>query len=315
VANHFAVLPSICHFGKSIGPKMQKREHGLFIRALKRRKTWSQVIFVTVLSTLLFGCVKTFFYSNIDWFVIDYIDDYVTLNREQEAILEDRISRLAAWHKSEELPQYISQLKELETWNSRLSQQEIENNRDALRSHYMRLLHKAAPDMFSLSLLLTESQQQEFLTNIKQRYRKKDAKYLNKSEQDVREVIYESAIEWLEQWIGKPTKEQRVRVRLLARDLELNTAEWREYRGVVYNELESLFQSQEDRSRYQQIFMNLVFQPENYYGHGMDQKIERNIEKTDMFVLDIAKSMSDKQWQHFYREIREWRELAEDLME
>ena len=61
--------------------------------------------------------------------------------------------------------------------------------------------------------------------------------------------------------------------------------------------------------------MNLLFQPESYYGVEMNKKIERNIGKTDDFTLAIAQSMTGKQWKHFHNEIREWRELAEELMQ
>ncbi|MFV8386495.1 hypothetical protein ACNO5E_20550, partial [Vibrio parahaemolyticus] len=45
--------------------------------------------FVFLLVILLAGCTKKFLlYSNIDWFVIEYLDDYVSLNDEQETLLE-----------------------------------------------------------------------------------------------------------------------------------------------------------------------------------------------------------------------------------
>ncbi|MDF4503911.1 hypothetical protein P3394_20015, partial [Vibrio parahaemolyticus] len=34
--------------------------------------------FVFLLVILLAGCTKKFLYSNIDWFVIEYLDDYVS---------------------------------------------------------------------------------------------------------------------------------------------------------------------------------------------------------------------------------------------
>ncbi|TOB62022.1 hypothetical protein CGK02_14455, partial [Vibrio parahaemolyticus] len=43
--------------------------------------------FVFLLVILLVGCTKKFLYSNIDWFVIEYLDDYVSLNDEQETLL------------------------------------------------------------------------------------------------------------------------------------------------------------------------------------------------------------------------------------
>ncbi|MGR5469832.1 DUF6279 family lipoprotein, partial [Vibrio astriarenae] len=75
---------------------------------------------IILMSILLFvGCTKKFFYSNIDWIVIEYLDNYVSLDAEQESLLEERILLLADWHKKEELPVYIEHLKSLEVIRKR----------------------------------------------------------------------------------------------------------------------------------------------------------------------------------------------------
>ncbi|MBE8572014.1 hypothetical protein IQR33_20895, partial [Vibrio sp. OPT46] len=63
---------------------------------------------------MLAGCAKKFLYSNIDWFVLDYLEDYVSLQGEQKVLVEERLLLLADWHKKEELPLYIEHLKDLE---------------------------------------------------------------------------------------------------------------------------------------------------------------------------------------------------------
>ncbi|MGU3847066.1 DUF6279 family lipoprotein, partial [Vibrio diabolicus] len=83
---------------------------------------------------LLAGCTKKFLYSNIDWFVIDYIEDYVSLQGEQEVLVEERLLLLAEWHKKEELPLYIDHLKELERLKaSDITLNYLQENRDRMR--------------------------------------------------------------------------------------------------------------------------------------------------------------------------------------
>ena len=70
------------------------------LKSLSNKAVRYGCILISIL--VLAGCAKKFLYSNLDWVVIEYLDDYVSLDREQEALLEERILLLADWHKEEE---------------------------------------------------------------------------------------------------------------------------------------------------------------------------------------------------------------------
>ncbi|WP_104025761.1 DUF6279 family lipoprotein [Vibrio hyugaensis] len=271
--------------------------------------------FVLISIVLLAGCAKKFLYSNIDWVVIEYLDDYVSLDREQESLLEERILLLADWHKEEELPLYIDHLKQLESLNKdNVTLESLQANRDQMRNHYQRLVSKAAPDLFSLSMQLDTKQESEFVDSVKERYKERDEKYAGKTEQELREIVLENTEEWMEEWLGKLSNQQKVRAKQLSKEVIINSPLWRDYRSSIIQELEYLFENKTNTVVYQQVFMKLLFEPESYYSDQLRDNIDRNIELTDQFTLDISQSMSDKQWRHFHGKIREWRELAEELM-
>ncbi|WP_104041347.1 DUF6279 family lipoprotein [Vibrio hyugaensis] len=271
--------------------------------------------FVLISIVLLAGCAKKFLYSNIDWVVIEYLDDYVSLDREQESLLEERILLLADWHKEEELPLYIDHLKQLESLNKdNVTLESLQANRDQMRNHYQRLVSKAAPDLFSLSMQLDTKQELEFVDSVKERYKERDEKYAGKTEQELREIVLENTEEWMEEWLGKLSNQQKVRAKQLSKEVIINSPLWRDYRSSIIQELEYLFENKTNTVVYQQVFMKLLFEPESYYSDQLRDNIDRNIELTDQFTLDISQSMSDKQWRHFHGKIREWRELAEELM-
>ncbi|MGR5133751.1 DUF6279 family lipoprotein [Vibrio alfacsensis] len=272
---------------------------------------------IVLMSILLFvGCTKKFLYSNIDWVVIEYLDNYVSLDGEQESLLEERILLLADWHKKEELPVYVEHLKALEVIRKReVTFDALQKNRDMIRAHYQRLVSKAAPDLFSLSMQLTEKQQREFLDSVKERYEEKDNKYAGKPEQELRQMVLDNTEEWMEEWIGTLSSEQRARAKQLSEEVRINSPLWRDYRSSIYQELEYLFDNKSNRSVYQQVFMQLLFEPESYYSEQLRNNIDHNIALTDGFTLEISRSMSDKQWEYFHNKVREWRELAEELMD
>ncbi|WP_423840962.1 DUF6279 family lipoprotein [Vibrio mytili] len=273
-------------------------------------------ITLLVVALTLFGCSKQFFYKNIDWFVMDYIDDYVSLNQEQETMVEERLLLLTDWHKKEELPLYVAHLKELEVIKpSDISLAFLKKNRERGVEHYERLLEKIAPDLFSLSMQLSEKQQHEFLDNVLDRYKERNDKYIGKTEQEVRSVILENTQDWIKDLIGKLTPDQREYAKQFSQQVTLNSPLWRNYRASVYQELEYLFENKADSIVYQKVFMQILFEPELYYSEQLSENIERNLALVDQLTLQISQSMDENQWQHFHEQVREWRVLAEDMME
>lgn len=264
---------------------------------------------------VLAGCAKKFLYSNLDWVVIEYLDDYVSLDGEQEVLLEERILLLVDWHKEEELPLYIDHLKQLEALNKdSVTLGALQSNREQMRDHFQRLVSKAAPDLFSLSMQLDSKQEIEFIASVKERYKKRDEKYAGKTEQELRKVVLENTEEWMEEWLGKLSRQQKSRAKQLSQDVIINSSLWRDYRSSIIQELEYLFENKSNNLVYQQVFMKLLFEPESYYSDQLTKNIDHNIALTDQFTLDISQTMSDEQWRHFHGKVREWRELAEDLL-
>ena len=61
-----------------------------------------------VLASTLTGCSATqFIYNRVDILVRWYLDDYVSLDREQQARFDARLETLLVWHRREELPAYV----------------------------------------------------------------------------------------------------------------------------------------------------------------------------------------------------------------
>ena len=56
----------------------------------------------------LSSCSATqFIYNRVDILVRWYLDDYVSLDREQQARFDGRLEALLDWHRREELPAYV----------------------------------------------------------------------------------------------------------------------------------------------------------------------------------------------------------------
>lgn len=265
---------------------------------------------------VLAGCTKKFFYNNLDWFVLEYLDDYVTLNQEQESLLEERLLFLAEWHKQEELPRYVDHLKEMETMTEEdITLNYLQKSRERFREHYNRIISKVAPELFSLSLLLTPQQQREFLLNVQKDYKKRNAKYADKTEKEVRKIVFENTEEWVTEWIGELNDDQQRYVTQFSNQVILNSPLWRNYRASIYQELEYMFDNKSNSVIYQKVFMQLMFEPESFYSDQLSQNMDHNLALVDQLTLSLSKSMTEKQWNHFRGEVAQWRELAQELLD
>ncbi|NVC92230.1 hypothetical protein FC650_00945 [Vibrio natriegens] len=265
---------------------------------------------------VLAGCTKKFFYNNLDWFVLEYLDDYVTLNQEQENLLEERLLFLAEWHKQEELPRYVNHLKEMETMTEEdITLNYLQQSRERFRDHYNRIVSKVAPELFSLSLLLTPQQQREFLLTVQKDYKKRNAKYADKTEKEVRKIVFENTEEWVTEWIGELNDGQQRNVTQFSNQVILNSPLWRNYRASIYQELEYMFDNKSNSVIYQKVFMQLMFEPESFYSDQLSQNMDHNLALVDQLTLSLSKSMTEKQWNHFRGEVAQWRELAQELLD
>lgn len=265
---------------------------------------------------VLAGCTKKFFYNNLDWFVLEYLDDYVTLNQEQESLLEERLLFLAEWHKQEELPRYVDHLKEMETMTEEdITLNYLQKSRERFREHYNRIVSKVAPELFSLSLLLTPQQQREFLLNVQKDYKKRNAKYADKTEKEVRKIVFENTEEWVTEWIGELNDDQQRYVTQFSNQVILNSPLWRNYRASIYQELQYMFDNKSNSVIFQKVFMQLMFEPESFYSDQLSQNMDHNLALVDQLTLSLSKSMTEKQWNHFRGEVAQWRELAQELLD
>ncbi|MDF5501874.1 hypothetical protein P3677_25900, partial [Vibrio parahaemolyticus] len=135
------------------------------------------------------------------------------------------------------------------------------------------------------------------------------------TEDEVREIILDNTEEWMEEWLGNLSGNQRQLAQRFSQQVILNSPLWRDYRATVYQELEYLFDNKSNVVTYQDIFMRLLFEPESYYSEQLSLNIDSNFALVDQLTLDVSRSMTDKQWRHFREKVKEWRVLAEELLD
>ncbi|MFV8461989.1 DUF6279 family lipoprotein [Vibrio campbellii] len=253
---------------------------------------------------LFVGCGTKFAYNNISWFAVSYIEDFVSLSNSQESELEARLDSLQAWHKETQLPLYIEQLQVLKNINrSELNPAFIVEQSEQIKNHIRSIVNKFSPDIYALSMQLSPKQDREFLTNFRKKQQEFHEERLSLNDDDSRERYRDRIEERLERWLGSISKEQKQIIVTWSQEWINTNDSWREYQNNTYQDLSLLMEKKSDLHISQPIIMKLLLNNESYYPDGLESQLNKNMQTSAKFLVDIAAVSSDKQWSYFMNEL------------
>ncbi|MFA0038657.1 DUF6279 family lipoprotein [Vibrio sp. 10N.261.52.A1] len=253
---------------------------------------------------LFVGCGTKFAYNNISWFAVSYIEDFVSLSNSQESELEARLDSLQAWHKETQLPLYIEQIEVLQSINrSELSPAFIVEQSEQIKNHIRTIVNKFSPDIYALSMQLNPKQDSEFLKNFRKKQQEFYEERLSLNDDDSRERYRERIEERLERWLGSVSKEQQQIIVAWSQEWINTNNSWREYQNNTYQDLTLLMEKKSDLHISQPIIMKLLLNNESYYPDGLESQLNKNMQISAKFLVDIAAVSSDKQWSYFMNEL------------
>ncbi|TCV31171.1 DUF6279 family lipoprotein [Vibrio crassostreae] len=253
---------------------------------------------------LFAGCGTKFAYNNISWFAVSYIEDFVSLSNSQESELEARLDSLQAWHKETQLPLYISQLEAIQSiTRPDMNSAFIVDQSEQIKNHIRAIVNKFAPDVYALSMQLSPKQDSEFLKNFREKQQDYYEERLSLNDEDSRERYRNRIEERLERWLGSVSKQQKQIIYTWSQEWVNTNASWREYQNNTYQDLTILMEKKSDLHIAQPIIMKLLLNNESYYPDGLESQLNKNMQTSAKFLVDIASVSSDKQWSYFMNEL------------
>lgn len=265
---------------------------------------------------LFAGCGTKFAYNNISWFAVSYIEDFVSLSNSQESELEARLDSLQAWHKETQLPLYISQLEALQSiTRPDMNSAFIVDQSEQIKNHIRAIVNKFAPDVYALSMQLSPKQDSEFLKNFREKQQDYYEERLSLNDEDSRERYRNRIEERLERWLGSVSKEQKQIIYTWSQEWVNTNDNWRQYQNNTYQDLKTLMEKKSDLHIAQPIIMNLLLNNEAYYPDELESKLNKNMQTSAKFLVDIAATSSDKQWYYFMNELESLKSTLVTLQE
>ena len=205
-------------------------------RRLVRLSSW--VLLVAALT----GCSATqFIYNRVDILVRWYLDDYVSLDREQQARFDGRLEALLDWHRREELPAYVVLLDDALTIldegvpldDTRAMADRIEDAAIRFQDPFLELLLSTGQD-------LTPEQKQEFADTLMSKQEAFEEDRLARNDAEYREDLESRFDEQLSRYLGSLTAEQTDRIAVGVADMTRLDRFWLEDRRVWVTDLSAI---------------------------------------------------------------------------
>lgn len=174
-------------------------------------KLMVRIIVILTLLTLLGACnTLQFSYNNAEA-VLRYLAwEYLDVDTEQSDSLQDQFGRLRSWHRSNELPAYLSALRAArERFSRGLAPADIEWAAATVRSHY-RLLAERAVRVAAPVLVTLRAEQ---IGALEKKFAKENARYAEQwiagEDKSRHRRRMERMVDQLEDWTGRLNESQR----------------------------------------------------------------------------------------------------------
>ena len=218
------------------------------ISVLRKRETL-EVVLPLFLICVLTGCsTLSLTYNYADWLLYWKVDQYFDVSSSQKPLLQTHLTQLHSWHRSKEVPRYVSFLQTIyDYWGNGLTPQEVDHLFQQYQDLRERLGSRLASESVEFLVTVNSSQVQNFAQVIQQ----ENFELLNKIGEDPKTRTakrVESVLEWLEEWLGNLSDTQEQRIRQLIEQFPDTTEPWLQYRRQRQREFITLLNSHADHS-------------------------------------------------------------------
>ncbi|KFZ38750.1 hypothetical protein HR45_04870 [Shewanella mangrovi] len=269
------------------------------------------------IAILMFGltaCSTKMSYHFMDWAIEWGLDDYVSLNDEQEAQFDNLLNSFLKWHRQSELPKYSADLRQFrhQIDDGSLSPQTWQTFVEQLRGHWFHIFEQYFDEMWPLVLSLTDEQVAKINQKLTEEQQELDDEFADKTAEQQLTEADERLSDRLDEWLGSVTKAQKQLVHQYNSEREFTTDMWLEYRHAWYQQFKQTLEQRDNTPQLKQQLRMLLTSPQQLRSEDYRQKLERNTQKFGEFLVQLRPTLTAKQRYHLLKKLDD---LIEDLDE
>ncbi|MGY6631374.1 MAG: DUF6279 family lipoprotein [Wenzhouxiangella sp.] len=263
-----------------------------------------RILVLALLCLLLAGCTVRFAYNNLDWLVMRWVNQQISLNDEQDRALREELAGLIVWHCTEELPRYTEDLLKL---NRELAEPGFDANRLAdfglkLNEHGTRLTDRATPAFVNLMASLDDQQVLELVETLEDSNQDFIDDYVDIEPDELKRKQVQIMERGLRRFIGRVNGDQRERLFEWAASLEPSSEQTLDQRLAWQSRLIAALGVRDDEQAFAQAMEGVLGSeadwPEDYQALMM-----RNRVRSYELMVDLYALASDRQRQRLHNRL------------
>ncbi|MDG0992311.1 MAG: DUF6279 family lipoprotein [Luminiphilus sp.] len=268
----------------------------------------AKCVLVSVMLLTMTACSGArFFYNKLDTLIDWYVDDYVTLSREQSADFQNRVDQLLEWHRREELPAYTQLLTDFErSLDPSLDEQSVATLFDELSVAADRLEVRILDLMIEFGATLSLAQREEFMLALEEEQEEQRDRLLSRSDEAYQSNVQDQFADNLSRFLGRLTGQQKETLAFYSGDYQRFDGVWIEDRARWTEELAAVIASNTANwpSEVRDILAGreAARSPEYVAVYAHNQALSQNI------VTEVINQRTPKQDRRLRRKINNYRE-------
>ena len=252
-------------------------------------------------ATVLAGCsANRFIYNRADTFVRWVVDDYVDLNRDQQAAFDTDLQQLLDWHRRDELPQYRQLIVSSRyALGNGVTLQEAVAISESIEAAADRIQIRLVDLLLHSAERLSDRQIQDFLSEVDRQQADYATKRLTRDEQTYYQDSSDSLASLAKRLMGRLSKEQKGLIEVEVAQLTRLDHLWHRDRAVWGAKLRAILERKAPDWQSQVRFLgdtrSQARTPEYIEG------IERNGDIILALLVDLINTRTERQDKHLRR--------------
>lgn len=283
-----------------------------------RCSDWMRVALCLLLALAAAGCSVRLAYDNAPRLAVWQAGEYVDLDRRQKNWLRQRMRVFMHWHRTEQLPYWVSVLTEFEAVvQDEVTADYLDALSDRTEQWWEAALVELQPIAVELLLDLDEEQLAELPFRFAERNDELNEDYAGLEDAEQRAVWREETREFLDRWIGALTPEQERLLLTTSETVTPDNAAWVAYRVRWQGALLEILADREDPDRFAERFAALIAERESYWTEDYASLREQNDPHYQAFTMGLLSSLDGRQRRRLGRRleglIEDFSALAADV--
>lgn len=265
-------------------------------------------ILVILLSTaVLVGCGPRLIYPHLEWLVPWYVSDFISLDKTQKNMLQERLLKQLDWHCRTQLATYAEVLRavgrDFSEPNQPVDDAKIQSYIVRLMALWKELMRQIGPDVVDILATASDEQIEELFENLAKQNQEFRKRYVDPPPSELIEKRQKRMIKRLKFWISDLSDEQNVAVSDWNAQLIPLSRDWLQFREYIQANARRLLERRNDGAGVRAALLDLMVNSESMRSAAYQAKVDANIDTSIKFIIRLNQTLTSRQRSYFLNRV------------